>query len=71
MVLAITGIRWEIQESFHFYLKNRFYLQFNPHLLPVGTGGFLATAYMSIDGEMSQEKLDKMYQDFLTETNHL
>jgi len=53
----------EIQEQLSFLLKKSVYLQFTPHLLPVDRG-ILATAYMSIDGEMSQEKLDKMYQDF-------
>ncbi|WP_439481204.1 N-acetyl-gamma-glutamyl-phosphate reductase [Cyclobacterium plantarum] len=53
----------EIQEQLSFLLKKSVYLQFTPHLLPVDRG-ILATAYISVEGAMNQEKLDKMYQDF-------
>ncbi|SHN09722.1 N-acetyl-gamma-glutamyl-phosphate reductase [Cyclobacterium lianum] len=56
----------EIQEQLSFLLKKSVNLQFTPHLLPVDRG-ILATAYMGVEGDMSQQKLDSLYQDFYQE----
>ncbi|SEJ65237.1 N-acetyl-gamma-glutamyl-phosphate reductase [Cyclobacterium xiamenense] len=53
----------EIQEQLSFLVKKSVNLQFTPHLLPVDRG-ILATSYLRIEGGMTQQKLNALYQDF-------
>ncbi|EKB48656.1 N-acetyl-gamma-glutamyl-phosphate reductase [Cecembia lonarensis] len=53
----------EIEEQLGLLSNKPTLVQFTPHLLPVDRG-ILATAYAKPKGEMDQNKLEKIYEDF-------